>query len=102
MPTFGCLDRSFSLDKPKGIILKFSLALFILLYVKVELSQYKLLLIGKIMYFRENAYSSFFFWLCEILLSYNPTSGRQRHHKKHLKETGLRDGNKYFDKSGYF
>ncbi len=49
-----------SLDKPKGIILKFSLAPLILLYVKVELSQYKLLLIGKILYFRENAYSSFF------------------------------------------
>ncbi len=60
----------------------------------VELSHYKL--IGKILYFRENAYSSFFFWLCEILLSYNPTSGRQQHHKKHLKETGLRDGIQIF------
>ncbi len=49
-----------SLDKPKGIILKFSLAQLILLYVKVELSQYKLLLIGKILYFRENVYSSLF------------------------------------------
>jgi hypothetical protein len=64
--------------------------------VKVELSQYKLLLTGKILYFRENAYSSFLFWLCEIRLSYNPTSGRQRHHKKPLKGTGLRDGIQIF------
>ncbi len=52
--------RDLSLDQPEGIILKFSLAPLILLYVKVEHSQYKLLLIGKILYFRENAYSSFF------------------------------------------